>query len=149
MKEIDPILKFLKEASVFDIFLISFLLLPFVFASWVTIFKELGYTPSSIEKLLIGISLIYVLFIILMLVGMNKKKKREVIRDQIIGYLQSKNFTMMSFDRVRERINKTYSDGLLNSVIDYFPNELRRAKLKGGVSGVARIIEEGNSAQEA
>jgi glucan phosphoethanolaminetransferase (alkaline phosphatase superfamily) len=149
MKELDPILKFLKEASIFDIFLISFLLLPFVFASWVTIFEKLGYSPSSIVKLLIVISLVYILFIILMLIGMNKKKKREVIRDQILGYLQSKNFTMMSFERVRERINKTYSDTLLNSVIDYFPNELRRAKLKGGLSGIARIIEESDSAQEA
>src|SRR5947209_9221979 len=112
MKEIDPLLKFLKEASIFDIFLISFLLLPFVFASWVTIFKELGYSPSSILIFLIGIGLLYILFVILMLIGMNRKKKREVIRDQILGYLQSKDFTMMSFDRIRERINITYNDSL-------------------------------------
>jgi hypothetical protein len=149
MKDVDTILKWLKETSVFDSFLVSFLLLPFVFSWWVTIFKELGYVPSSIQWLLIAIGVIYLLCICLMLYGMNRKKRREIIKDQILGYLQSNNFTRMSLDRVRERFNMSYSDSLIYSVIDQFPNKLRRATLKSGVEAVARIIEEADSSQEA
>ena len=41
----DPktILKTLKEASPFDLFLVSFLLLPFVFDAWVGVLEKLEF----------------------------------------------------------------------------------------------------------
>jgi len=148
MKEIDSILKVLKRASIFDIFLISFVLLPFVFQAWMKIFKDLDFQASTIEKFLGGIAVLYVIFILLMFTGSGKAKRRELAKDQILGYLQSKNNMMMSFERIRERINTTYSDRFLDSVIDSFPTDLRHARLKGSKSGAARIVEDTNIEQE-
>jgi hypothetical protein len=48
---------------------------------------------------------------------------------------------MMSFERVRKNINPAYSDEFLESLLKHFPNHLRKARLKGGMAGIARIIE--------
>jgi hypothetical protein len=83
-----------------------------------------------------------------MLIGATRTRKRELAKDQILGYLQSKTFMMMSFEKIRERINKTYSDRFLDSVIDSFPADLRRARLKEGRKGAARIADDTSVEQE-
>jgi hypothetical protein len=50
----------------------------------------------------------------------------------ITNYLNANNFTKVSFDRIRERINPNYSDDVLMSLIDSMPNRFRRARLKTG-----------------
>ncbi len=139
----DPktILTTLKEASPFDLFLISFLLLPFVFDAWVGVLGklELGVDAKygSLGVVLVG----YVVGVIAMLVGSNRQKEREISRDQILQYLTSKDFEMMSFERVRANINQAYTDEFLEMLPVHFPNQLRKAKLKGSKPGLARIIE--------
>ena len=76
-----------------------------------------------------------------MLLGSNRQREREVARDLIIQYLTNKNFEMMSFERIRKNISQAYSDTFLDTLPAYFPNQLRKAKLKGNKPGLARIIE--------
>ena len=139
----DPktILKTLKEASPFDLFLISFLLLPFVFDAWVSVLERLEFGLSA-KFWSLGIVLTgYIFGVITMLVGTNRQREREIARDQILQYLTSKNFEMMSFERIRKNINQAYKDEFLEILPVYFPNQLRKAKLKGSKPGLARIIE--------
>jgi hypothetical protein len=56
---------------------------------------------------------------------------------------------MMSFGRVREKINSSYEDSFLESLIEAYPNDLRRATLKGRKKGVARIVVETEKEEEA
>ena len=63
-------------------------------------------------------------------------------KDKILGHLQGHNFKMMSFERVREKLNNSYTDVFLLSVINADPRDLRLARLKGGNLGVARLVEE-------
>lgn len=141
------ILKILKEASPFDIFLISFIALPFVFEAWLRILEklELGLFAKywSLGIVLAG----YVAGIIIMLVGSAKEKKREVAKDQIVAYLNRNSYEMIKLETIRENINKGYTDELLNSLPIHFPNEIRRAKLKGNNSGLALIIEENSDCE--
>ena len=142
----DPktILKTLKEASPFDLFLISFLLLPFVFEAWVGVLEKLEFGICA-KYWSLGIVLAgYIVGVISMLVGSNRQKEREIARDQIVQYLTSKGYEMMSFERVRKNINQAYTDDFLEALPVYFPNLLRKAKLKGSKPGVARIIESEN-----
>lgn len=139
----DPktILKTLKEASPFDIFLISFIALPFVFEAWLRILEklELGLCAKYWSLGLVIVA--YFFGVISMLVGNSRERRREEAKDQIISYLTSNSFEMMTMDRIREKINSTYSDDFLGALPACFPNEIRKAKLRGDKPGLARIVE--------
>jgi hypothetical protein len=147
MKDFGSILKLLKEASPVDVFIISFVALPFVLNAWLTILKELGCQAKLLVILLVIVA--YFVGIVGMVVGTTKEKKRELAKDQIMTYLQSKDFVMMSFDRVREKLNSSYTDLFLNSVIEAYPNDLRQARLKGSKRGVAIVAVETDKKEEA
>jgi hypothetical protein len=141
------ILKSLKEASPFDIFLISFIALPFVFEAWLRILEKLEFGLCA-KYWSLGIVLVaYIIGIVIMLVGTDKHKKREIAKDQIINYLTRNSYEMMKLETIRENINRGYTDKFLNSLPLHFPNEIRRARLKGDKPGLARIIEENNESQ--
>jgi hypothetical protein len=52
-------------------------------------------------------------------------------------YLDRNHFEMVSFERVRGRINEKYTDDFLKQVIDDMPERFRRARLKGDKPGIA------------
>ena len=139
----DPrsILKTLKEASPFDLFLVSFLVLPFVFDAWLGVTEKLQWSVSAKLSTLGIVLAFYIVGVVAMLQGSTRARRREVARDQVVQYLTSKNYEMMSYERVRININKAYSDEFLESLITHFPNDLRKAKLKGAKPGLARLIE--------
>ena len=142
----DPknILSALKEASPFDLFLVSFLLLPFVFDAWLGVAEKLQFGVTA-RCWSLGIVLAaYVVGVVVMLSGSSRSRRREIARDQIVQYLTAKNFEMMSYERVRKNINKAYSDEFLESLVTHFSNDLRKARLKGGKPGVARLVESEN-----
>ena len=146
----DPktILRTLKEASPFDLFLVSFLLLPFVFGAWMVVLDKLE-AGLTVKYWALGIILVaYIVGVVSMLVGSTRTRSREIARDQVLQYLTAKGFEMMSYERVRSNINKAYSDAFLEALTATFPNDLRRARLKGSKPGIARIIES-DAANEA
>ncbi len=135
----EAILEILRKASLFDIFLVSFLLLPFIANQWVDVLQKLEWSkPWGLAVMLIG----YVVGIVLMLVGADRSKRRETARDEIVAYLTAKDFTLMSHERIRKNINAAYDDSFLGALPTCFPNVLRRAKMKDGRPGLARIIPE-------
>jgi len=149
MKDFSSILKLLKEASPFDVFLISFIALPFVLSAWLTIFEELGCQAKQLLIPLVAVIAVYFAGICGMVVGTTREKKRDLAKDQIMTYLQSKGFVMMSLDMVRKKLNRSYTDSFLNSVIEAYPNDLRHARLKGSKRGVAIVAVETDEEEEA
>lgn len=139
--DLKGILHTIKEASPFDIFLISFIALPFVFEAWLRILEKLEASSHAKYWSLVVILISYILGIISMLIGANRSKKREIAKDQIINYLSLKEWEMMRLSSIRKNINSSYSDEFLNSLPIHFPNQIRRAKLDGNEPGLARIIE--------
>lgn len=139
----DPqkILKVLKDASPLDLFLISFVLLPFIFDAWINVLERLSFSPKA-EYISLAIILAgYIIGLIVMLLGSTRERKRDIAKDQIIQHLTSKDHEMISFELIRKKINRSYSDDFLNSLPLAFPNYLRTARLKGAKPGLARIIE--------
>lgn len=148
MPDISSILNFIKKSTIFDIFLVSFIALPFVFQAWTAVLKEVGYSSLQVGYGLCLVTVAYACIIIFMIIDTKSRQKKEIARDQLLGYLQSKNITMMRFDTVREKINKNYEDDFIYSVISAFPSDLRRAKLHDNKLGVARIIEEAEDQED-
>jgi hypothetical protein len=149
MQDISSIRKALKEASLYDILLISFVALPFVLSAWLSVFKDLGYQSRALRGVLWAVVGIYLVGTFTMVIGTRKEKRLELAKDQIIAYLQSNDFEMMSFDRVRDRIDESHEDSFLSSVIGAYPNDLRRATLRGPKKGVARLLAETEREDEA
>jgi hypothetical protein len=142
MADLSELLKTVKRASLFDVFVISFAVTPFVMKAWVEVLSSLEVDECSKLWAIAGVFLLYIVGIIAMLVSNSRDKKCEVAKDQVIGYLQSKGFQLASFERIREKINSSYSDEFLQSLPNRFPQELRRATLKGSRLGLGRIVEE-------
>lgn len=140
--KVSSILSAIRRARPLDLFLLSFLLMPFVFEKWTDVFAKLGVDQVGTSLSLFGISVAYVVCVVALLHRSGRRQKAQLARDRIISYLQSNRFTMMSCERVREKIQQSYSDAYLESVICEFPTELRVARLNGGRKGVARIVEE-------
>jgi hypothetical protein len=59
----------------------------------------------------------------------------------IRNYMRAKNFTMVSFWRIREAINQNYSDDLLLDLIDKSPDTFRRVRIKGGKPGIGLVTD--------
>ena len=90
---------------------------------------------------LVIVCVAYVVGVLLMLAGSNRHRHREIARDQVLQYLTAKDYEMMSFERIQRNINQAYSNSFLETLPVHFPNQLRKARLKGAKPGLARILE--------
>lgn len=138
----ESLLRVIKKASFFEIFLISFLSLPFVFNAWLGVADKFNFLVRGKIWTLVGVLFAYGFGVYLMFLGNSREKRLQVARDQVVGYLTGKTFSMISYERVRANINSGYSDTFLDSVITAYPETLRRAILKGHKPGIAYLKEE-------
>lgn len=136
---VSEIMSTIKKATAFDIFLISFFVLPFVFDAWIEVLTKIGANPCQIFWSLVVLFILYVVAVVVLVVDNNNKKRKEIAKDLILGYLQSNNHKMMSFERIREKLNSNYSDEFLEKLVQDFPKDIRRAKLKGDKPGIGRV----------
>lgn len=127
--KISSVLNTIRRAKPLDLFLLSFLLLPFVFEKWTEVLTKLGVSQHVMYAWLIGVLLGYTACVVAFVFRSYRRQKAQFIRDQIIAYLQSKTLPIMSFDRVRARLQRPYDDDYLDSVIREFSTELRHARL--------------------
>jgi hypothetical protein len=59
--------------------------------------------------------------------------------ERILGYLDRRGYQMVSFERIRQRIDRSYDDRFLDEVIRTHRHVFRPAMLKGGKRGMARL----------
>lgn len=146
---VSEIMSTIKKATAFDIFLISFFSLPFVFNAWIEVFTKIAATTEQIFCSLVILFVLYVVTVIILVVDNYSKKRKEIAKDLIVGYLQSKNYKMMSFEKIREKLNSAYNNEFLEKLVQEFPKEIRRAKLKGDKPGIGRVVVETSGEEEA
>jgi hypothetical protein len=58
----------------------------------------------------------------------------------ILAYLNQRGYQMASFDRLRRRIDESLDDKRFNEIIRRNPTVFRRATLKDGVPGLAKLV---------
>ncbi|MCA9422056.1 MAG: toll/interleukin-1 receptor domain-containing protein [Nitrospira sp.] len=69
----------------------------------------------------------------------NTSSYDETAKD-VLAYLNSKGFTMASFDRLREKIDSKLTDEAFNDLIAKKPTVFRHAMLKGRKRGIANRV---------
>ena len=59
---------------------------------------------------------------------------------EVLEYLNSRGFTMVSFERLRERVGAHLTDTVLNRLITEQPRVFRHARVKGGKAAIAKRV---------
>ncbi len=62
-----------------------------------------------------------------------------VARQRVLEHLTRKGFQMISFAALRENVDDQYSDVFLRDLVRHFHADFRKAKIKGGKEGLARL----------
>ena len=62
----------------------------------------------------------------------------EQVAGQVLGYLDARGFRMVSFERVRERVDATLTDEWLAMMVRQKADTFRAARLRGGKPGLAK-----------
>ena len=70
----------------------------------------------------------------------------RVVSRHIDNYFKAQQFSRASFERIREKIDDSYSDGLLQSLIDLYPQKYRHVRLAGGLHGIGLALKKARSA---
>ncbi len=65
--------------------------------------------------------------------------KLDPVVESILDYLNRRGYQMVSFDRVRRRINESLTNEKLEEIIKQNSTIFRRAVLKGGKPGMAKL----------
>jgi len=59
-----------------------------------------------------------------------KSRRMSQAKDRIVKYFLGNTSKIASYERIRLDLNSGYTDQFLESLVDQFPNELRRALLR-------------------
>jgi hypothetical protein len=65
------------------------------------------------------------------------KDKRARAAKHIRNRLELRSTRLGSFDYIRRTVNSDYGDDFLAAILDEFPDDFRRAQIKGGKPGIA------------
>ncbi len=130
------ILETIRRASPLDLFLISFVLLPFVIAGWIDVADGLGLGFAAKLATVAVVIAAYLFWLFYMVAAARRRDAHELCRQQILDYLERNKLNAVSFERLRERFSADYTDEFLVAAINSFPGQLARVTLADGRAGV-------------
>ncbi|MBI1397481.1 MAG: TIR domain-containing protein [Betaproteobacteria bacterium] len=64
----------------------------------------------------------------------------DVAANEILDYLNTRGFTMASFERLRQKLGSHLTDDVFQALIESEPARFRRATIKGGKPGIAKRV---------
>lgn len=64
----------------------------------------------------------------------------DSVAKAILAYLNQRGYQMVSFDRLRQSLDRDLTDERLTEIITKNPNLFRRARLRGDRPGIAKLI---------
>ena len=98
---------------------------------WDELLKRLDDVEVEAEPVLKGVSYLGT--------APSRDATEQAVRD-VIGYLDRHGFTMASFERLIQRVVPQMSEADLSALVNMNPAVFRHAKLKGGKSGLAKVV---------
>lgn len=129
----------IKRSSWFDLLFLGLLITPASVLAWAEVLRVAAPSLLTNDQWFFYLVVAHFLAIALMIAGSNQYRTRYQTMSLIMGYLIAKKFTMVSFERLREKYGDELTDEYLMDVICQFPQYLRVAKLKDDKLGVARL----------
>ncbi len=146
MEKLKQPIDLIKRSSWFDLLFLGLLITPPSVLAWAEVLRLAGPELLANDRWFLYLVGAHLLAIALMIAGSNRYRTRYQTMSLILGYLIAKKFTMVSFERLREKYGEELNDQYLIDVICQFPQYLRIAKLKGDKLGVARLSIEDQEA---
>lgn len=141
--EINSFVGIIRQAKIYETLIVSLFVLPIYLGSWILILKQFDNTLWNHQLcILLILILIYIFGIIFFKYYQLREYKMEIAKDCISNYLLSKKWSIISFNRIRERINIKWSDEFLQSVIHRYNFEFRAAPIKGKKVGLRLLPTE-------
>ncbi|MEP6672025.1 MAG: hypothetical protein ABJF10_22875 [Chthoniobacter sp.] len=149
-EEAKSLISLIRDSSAADVTVVSFVILPILLAAWSLFLNSLSALETHVEAkgyLLAVLLVIYIGGVFIMKLFESTKGKRERAAQHIRNRLERRNTHLGSFDYIRRTVNPEYSDPFLLTILDEFPDDFRRAQIKGGKLGLAlnESSEEGNT----
>lgn len=68
-----------------------------------------------------------------------RKSAEDKAAEKVLEYLNRRGFQMVSNKRIKEKIDPEFTDDFLKKVLEKNSDTFRRAKLKGGLIGLAKL----------
>lgn len=145
--EAKSIIEAVRAASVGDIAVVSFVVLPILLAAWSVLLSFAGMlppTPTYRLWLFVALVVLYALAVFVMKRSESAHSRRIRAAKHIRNRLQRRlppNYGLASFDYIRRRVNDTYTDDFLTKLVEDFPDEFMRMRCKGDRPGL-RLIDD-------
>jgi hypothetical protein len=139
-EEAKSIISLIRDSSPADITVVSFVILPILLAAWSLFLNSLSALdtqPATKGYLLIGLLVVYVGGVFAMKSSESAKEKRARAAKHIRNRLERRSKHLGSFDYIRRTVNSDYCDDFLTAIVEEFPDDFRRAQIKGGKPGIA------------
>lgn len=134
------IIELIRDAPVGDITVVSFVLLPILLAAWLFLLNSvsaLDQHPNLKSYSIAVLFLIYVVGVWIMKSSESSRSRRLRAAKHIRNRLERRGNRLGSFDYLRRTVNSEYTDELFFQLIEDFPDDFRRAIIKGGKPGLA------------
>jgi hypothetical protein len=144
LKEARSAVDWIRDTKPSDIVVVSLFLLPLLLGAWSVVLNSISYLDEHdgfSAVLLCLLLLTYVVGIVVMKATEGRDDQLRRAKTHIRNRLQQRGNQTGSFDYLRRTVDETYTDEFLRNIIDQFPLEFRRARIKGGKDGMALVEE--------
>ena len=142
-EEAKSVIDIIRNSTFGELFFTSLIVLPIFLGSWIVVLKQIDQNLWDYEIEVLGILIIaYIITLSIMKHYQSKEKQIENASIKIRSYILSRNWTRMSFERINKNIDNTYTEEVLLSIINKFPEDFRKGTIKGGEISIVVLGEE-------
>lgn len=143
VKEANSLIQLIRETSIFDLFIVSIIILPIYLTSWNVLLKQYNNKLWENETLVFFILIgIYFIAITIMKFGQSKNDKNRTALQKLTSYYNLRRWTRMSFERIQSSIDSSYSEDFLKKLVNEYPTEITTGKIKGGKIAIVILDQE-------
>lgn len=143
LNEAKSLVDLIRNSKLYELFFISLIILPIYLGSWLLVLKQLRSDLWEWEvAILIGLVILYIGAISVMKIYQSKADKILNASLRIRSYLETRNWKKMSYERIRDKIDKSFDDELLDSITKKYTDVFTTTTIKVGKKGIKLKDEE-------
>ncbi|MFD2567020.1 hypothetical protein [Pseudotenacibaculum haliotis] len=143
INEAKSVIDIVRESSFGELFFTSLIILPIYLGSWIVVLKQINKTLWEKSSLvLILLVLAYILTLVIMKFYQSKDQKIEKASIKIRQYILSRNWTRMSYERIKKNIDHSFTPELIDNILNKYPEDFRIGTIKGGKKAIVVLGEE-------
>lgn len=131
----------IRESSIWEISLVSVLILPIITGSWLSLLGIANDSPDRIKAILVVV-IVYIISVGLAKFGQSKAAKQANQKRILVNRLLRRKNRKASFSSLVENSHDLLTDTVIQELITEFPKVFVPIKIKGKGKGVKLLEEE-------